>query len=63
MEGMIADAPAGNGGFGFDPILYIPELKKTAAELTDHQKNKISHRGKALEAMKAELAAVLKEER
>ena len=62
-DGKIAEEAAGNGGFGFDPILYIPELKKTAAELTDHQKNKISHRGKALEAMKAELAAVLKEER
>lgn len=55
MEGMIAYKPAGTGGFGYDPILYIPEFGVTSAELTIEQKNKISHRGKALELMKEEL--------
>lgn len=62
MEGLIAEEPAGDGGFGYDPILYLPEFGKTSAELTIEQKNQISHRGKALEAMKAELAKALKEE-
>lgn len=55
MEGLLADRPAGVDGFGYDPIFYIPEFSKTAAELTMEQKNKISHRGKALEAMKWKL--------
>lgn len=38
---------SGIGGFGYDPIVFIPELKKTVAELTDTEKNLISHRGKA----------------
>lgn len=58
MEGLIAQEPAGDGGFGYDPILYLPEYGKTSAELTMEEKNRISHRGKALEAMKR----VLKEE-
>lgn len=62
MEGLIAEEPSGNGGFGYDPILYIPEFGKTSAELTMEQKNQISHRGKALEAMKEALKRVLKEE-
>lgn len=56
MEGMIAKEPAGEEGFGYDPILYIPEFEVTAAQLSISQKNKISHRGKALEAMKERLA-------
>lgn len=55
MEGQIAEKPAGMEGFGYDPILYIPELGVTSAELTLEQKNQISHRGKALRAMKEEL--------
>ncbi|MEY8338029.1 RdgB/HAM1 family non-canonical purine NTP pyrophosphatase [Lachnospiraceae bacterium 62-35] len=55
MEGQIAEKPAGHGGFGYDPILYIPEFGVTSAELTIEQKNRISHRGKALELMKEEL--------
>ena len=55
MEGLIAKEPAGNGGFGYDPILYLPEFGKTSAELTMEEKNQISHRGKALEAMKIKL--------
>lgn len=58
MEGEIAYEPAGAGGFGYDPILYIPEFGVTSAELTIEQKNKISHRGKALEAMKEKLKVV-----
>lgn len=62
MEGEIAKEPAGCGGFGYDPILYIPEYQKTSAELDIDEKNRISHRGKALEAMKAELRKILEEE-
>lgn len=58
MEGLIAEHPAGCGGFGYDPILYLPRFGKTSAELTMEQKNQISHRGKALEAMKRKLAAL-----
>lgn len=56
MEGLIALEPAGHEGFGYDPILYIPEFGVTSAELTLEQKNQISHRGKALRAMKEELS-------
>jgi len=53
--GTIAFAPQGEGGFGYDPIFFIPPLKKTFAQLTAEEKNAISHRGKALEAFKVEL--------
>lgn len=56
MEGVIAREPAGGGGFGYDPILMLPEFGKTSAELTMEEKNAISHRGKALRAMKERLA-------
>ena len=56
MDGVIAMEPAGEEGFGYDPILYIPEYGKTGAQLTMEEKNAISHRGKALRAMKGELA-------
>lgn len=59
MEGLIADEPAGNEGFGYDPILYIPEFGLTSAQLSIEQKNQISHRGKALEAMKERLNVIL----
>ncbi len=62
MEGLIARQPAGTGGFGYDPILYLPEFGVTSAELTMEQKNRISHRGKALEAMKEELKRLFKGE-
>jgi XTP/dITP diphosphohydrolase len=54
LEGVIADAPRGQYGFGYDPIFFIPELGKTSAELTPEHKNRISHRGRA-----AQLAAAL----
>lgn len=59
MEGVIAMEPAGEEGFGYDPILYIPEYGKTGAQLTMEEKNAVSHRGKALRAMKGELAGWL----
>lgn len=62
MEGLIAETPAGAGGFGYDPILYIPEFGKTSAELSIEEKNQISHRGKALEAMKHKLKEIFREE-
>ena len=53
MEGRIAFAPAGNGGFGYDPIFFFPPAGKTSAELTPEEKNAVSHRGKALRKMVA----------
>ena len=52
IEGIIGYEIKGENGFGYDPIFYIPELKMTAAELSIEEKNKISHRGKALKQMK-----------
>ena len=46
-DGEILEAPRGTGGFGYDPIFYLPELDKTFAELTPQEKNLYSHRGKA----------------
>ena len=54
MEGIIAEAPRGENGFGYDPIFIVPALGKTNAELSAEQKNSISHRGRA-----AQLAAAL----
>ena len=58
-EGLIIDKPRGKGGFGYDPIFYIPSLDKTMAELTVEEKNRISHRGKALLKMKNILMEIL----
>lgn len=55
IEGRIGYEEKGEGGFGYDPIFYVPELKKTTAELTEDEKNSVSHRGKALRLMKEEL--------
>lgn len=52
IEGEIALKSAGENGFGYDPIFFVPEFGKTTAELTAEEKNKISHRGKALTMMK-----------
>jgi XTP/dITP diphosphohydrolase len=51
-EGFILEAPRGRGGFGYDAYFWLPELKLTAAELDPGQKNGISHRGKAMRAMR-----------
>ena len=46
--GTIAFAPQGDGGFGYDPVFFLPELRKTYAQLTPEEKAAVSHRGKAL---------------
>ena len=58
--GTIAFAPMGEGGFGYDPVFFLPKLKKTFAQLSAEEKNAISHRGRALEAFQAKLEAYLK---
>jgi len=51
VEGQILDTPRGSGGFGYDPLFYLPELDQTMAEISLAKKNQISHRGKALRAL------------
>jgi XTP/dITP diphosphohydrolase len=46
-RGFIATRPKGSGGFGYDPVFYVPELGRTMAELTEEEKNRISHRARA----------------
>lgn len=55
IEGRIGYEEMGSHGFGYDPIFYVPEFGKTTAQLTEEEKNKVSHRGKALRLMKEEL--------
>lgn len=55
MEGRIAHEAQGEGGFGYDPIFCVPEFGRTAAQLSEGEKNSVSHRGKALALMKEEL--------
>jgi len=56
--GLIVDAPRGENGFGYDPHFFLPELGRTAAELSAAQKNAISHRGKALAELLRKLDAL-----
>lgn len=60
-HGAIAYAPIGTGGFGYDPVFFVPELKKTYAQITPEEKNAISHRAHALAAFQEKLADYLKE--
>lgn len=55
-EGQIARKPSGSGGFGYDPIFWLPELGCTMAELSAEQKHQISHRGKVLALLSTRLA-------
>ena len=57
--GTIAYAPMGEGGFGYDPVFFVPELKKTFAQLTAGEKNAISHRGTALKLFREQLERYL----
>ena len=54
-EGIIQLQPSGTGGFGYDPYFYLPELGCSSAELSAEEKNRISHRGKALQQLKQRL--------
>ena len=58
--GMIAYAPKGDGGFGYDPVFFLPQLRKTYAQLTPEEKAAVSHRGKALEVFDQKLREYLK---
>lgn len=58
-EGLIAEKPAGQNGFGYDPIFYYPPLNKTFAQLTREEKSRVSHRGKALRELRDEFDKVL----
>jgi XTP/dITP diphosphohydrolase len=58
-EGVISQAPAGGNGFGYDPVFFFPPLDKTFAQLSRKEKNRVSHRGKALREMRDEFDKVL----
>ena len=61
VEGTIAFAPMGENGFGYDPVFFVPDKRKTFAQLTAEEKAEISHRGKALRAFKETLRNYLAE--
>ncbi len=56
IEGKIGYEERGTNGFGYDPIFYLPDMSRTTAELSPEEKNAVSHRGKALQAMKEKLS-------
>lgn len=58
-EGLLSEAPAGENGFGYDPIFYYSPLGKTFAQMTPEEKNRVSHRGKALNELRAEFGKVI----
>ncbi|MDO8461808.1 MAG: XTP/dITP diphosphatase [Deltaproteobacteria bacterium] len=55
-QGVISETPKGSGGFGYDPLFFLPSLKKTMAEIPLELKNRLSHRGKALEEIKKKIS-------
>jgi XTP/dITP diphosphohydrolase len=55
VEGMILGAPRGTGGFGYDPLFYLPDLQRTMAEIDLQTKLSLSHRGRALADLLAQL--------
>ncbi len=60
LEGLIAESPAGENGFGYDPIFYLPQFKKTVAQLEPTEKNTVSHRYQATVRLKLLLSDLLK---
>ena len=58
-EGLITEVPAGDSGFGYDPVFFYPPMQRTFAQLSTQEKNLVSHRGKALAALKEEFDKVL----
>jgi XTP/dITP diphosphohydrolase len=60
LEGLIAEKEMGTNGFGYDPIVFVPHLQKTVAQLSPEEKNAISHRGAAVRKLKPLLARLLK---
>jgi XTP/dITP diphosphohydrolase len=58
FEGVIADQPRGSNGFGYDPLLYLPDRGCTSAELSTAEKNARSHRGEAARKMAAQIASI-----
>jgi len=58
-EGLVAEQPVGQSGFGYDPIFFYPPLKKTFGQMTRAEKSHVSHRGKALNELKQEFDKVL----
>jgi len=58
-EGLIADSPRGSSGFGYDPVFFYPPLTRTFAELSDEEKARVSHRGRALEAARRLLSGMI----
>ena len=58
--GTIAFAPMGGGGFGYDPVFFVPPLKKTFAQLSPEEKNAVSHRGKALKLFQEKLEVYIR---
>lgn len=61
IDGRILDEPRGANGFGYDPLFFIPTLQRTAAELSPDEKNRVSHRGRALAALRPGLLRLLAE--
>ena len=59
-SGIILDTPRGENGFGYDPVFFYPEFKRTFAEISREEKSRVSHRGKALREMRDEFDKVIK---
>lgn len=61
VEGLITESQIGKNGFGYDPIFFVPQLEKTAAQLSREEKNAISHRGNAIRKLKPLLEQLLRD--
>lgn len=59
VNGIITEEEFGEGGFGYDPLFFVEEFNKTFSEISSEEKNKISHRGKALSKIKDEIAKIM----